>query len=122
MSSFKYFKREEFACNCGCGRNEIKDELITKLDEARQLAGVPFRINSGYRCDKHNAESGGAVESPHMSGFAADISTTDSRTRWLILESLVNVGFNRIGIGKTFVHADCDPNKDADVVWTYYGK
>lgn len=118
----KHFKREEFTCKCGCGQNEIKDELLVKIDAAREIAGVPFHVNSGYRCANNNSESGGVAASPHMSGYAADISTTDSRTRWLILQAIIAAGFTRIGIGKTFIHADCDPNKDPEVVWTYYPK
>jgi len=120
MTQFKYFKRAEFACKCGCGRNEVEDGLIAKLDTAREIAGVPFKINSGYRCEKNNAEEGGVKASPHMAGWAADISTTDSRTRWLVVNALIKAGFNRLGIGRTFVHGDIDPNKDPEVVWTYY--
>lgn len=37
------------------------------------LNNAPIHINSGYRCKKHNAEVGGATESQHMLGKAADI-------------------------------------------------
>lgn len=120
-ATYKYFKREEFACKCGCGTNEIEPALISKLDKAREIAGVPFKINSGYRCPAHNAEEGGVSASAHTSGWASDIAAVDSRQRWKILEALVQGGFTRLGIGKTFIHADIDPNKDPDVIWTYYG-
>ena len=115
----KYFKREEFACKCGCGTNEIVDQFIEQLDDARAIAGVPFHITSGYRCPDHNKSVGGASESAHTSGMAADIAVTDSRTRFLILSGLIQAGFNRLGIAKTFIHADMDPAKDPDVVWLY---
>ena len=46
----KYFKLEEFDSPDlkGSGKNMKKDFLV-KLDEARELAGIPFKINSGFR-------------------------------------------------------------------------
>ena len=40
---YKYFRVKEFVCNCGCGRL-VKPELIQKLDEAREIAGVQYII------------------------------------------------------------------------------
>jgi hypothetical protein len=37
----KYFSRSEFACQY-TGENEIKDELIKKLDLLRAACGFPF--------------------------------------------------------------------------------
>mgnify|MGYP003678992235 CR=1 FL=1 len=33
-------------------------------------------------------------------------------------EALINVGFTRLGISATFIHADNDPDK-ADAIWLY---
>ena len=104
---FKNFTREEFACRCGnCTTNEIKDELIAKLDKARDIAGVPFRINSGYRCPAHNASIGGSKTSLHMAGRAADIHVADNHSRYMILKGLFEAGLDRVLIYKTFIHAD----------------
>ena len=35
------------------------------------------------------------------------------------MKSLMKVGFNRIGVGNTFIHVDIDPEKPIDVIWTY---
>ena len=115
----KYFNVDEFACKCGCGKNEISNDLITMLDVARGDAGVPFHISSGYRCPEHNKSVGGVSESAHTSGMAADIAVSDSRTRFAILSSLIQAGFTRIGIAKSFIHVDIDDNKDPEVVWLY---
>lgn len=45
----------------------------TLLEPARWLLGVPLRINSGYRSDIVNAIVGGARNSAHMDGRAADL-------------------------------------------------
>ena len=118
-----HFKREEFECKCGCGLNIMNVGTLLMLDRARGTAGVPFVINSGCRCDNHNRKIGGVKDSPHLFGFAADIKCTDSRSRWLIVESLMEAGFNRIGIGETFIHVDnMKDRKTPRLIWTYGGK
>ena len=119
--NMKYFKLEEFACPC-CGENMISQSLVDRLDKARELAGVPFVINSGYRCEKHNAEVGGSKTSSHLLGLAVDIKTTNSMDRYAILRSLEQVGITRFGIGKSFIHCDIDIAKPIKVIWTYYGE
>jgi len=87
-----------------------------------EIAKVPFKINSGYRCPLHNKNVGGVSNSSHMNipCNAADIATKDSSTRYKILEALYEVGFTRVGIGETFVHCDTDKLKSQRVCWTYY--
>ena len=118
----KYFKLSEFDCKCGCGRNNIDPALVEMLDKARGFAGVPFIINSGCRCFQHNFDEGGSPTSSHVRGFAVDIATETSMDRWLILYALIRVGFNRIGIGNGFIHADVDDAKTQGVVWLYPAK
>ena len=58
---------------------EVIDNL-TKLIEAvldplRKWYGKPIHINSGYRCSALNETVGGAKNSQHTTGMAADIDT-----------------------------------------------
>tara|TARA_R110000803_G_scaffold37792_1_gene81584 strand:- start:1106 stop:1492 length:387 start_codon:yes stop_codon:yes gene_type:complete len=125
----KYFSKNEFDCNCssckekgGTGENMDLDFLLM-LDKARELSGVPFKINSGYRCPEHNKKVGGVKTSSHKNipCNASDISTKDSVTRFKVLKALLEVGFVRIGIGETFIHCDTDiDKKSSEVLWTYY--
>lgn len=94
-------------------------DFLAKLDEAREYAGIPFKINSAYRSPSHNAKIGGKPNSSHLKGLAVDISVKGSRQRFLILDALITVGFTRIGISDTFIHVDLDFDKSQDVVWTY---
>lgn len=119
---FMYVKKEEFTCKCGCGHNNVNEDFLWKINHARHLAGVPFKINSGCRCEKHNKNEGGSLTSAHLVGLAADIETKDSRTRYKVVRALLMVGFDRIGIGKNFVHVDaanCEIKPD-EVMWDYY--
>lgn len=113
----KHFKINEFNCKCGCGRNKMSDEFLRKLDQARELAGTPFVITSGYRCQAHNKEVGGVPESSHTKGLAVDIKATNNRARYMILYALLSVGFNRIGIYASFIHVDMDTTKAERVIW-----
>jgi zinc D-Ala-D-Ala carboxypeptidase len=46
--------------------------LAAALEDVRTLLGQPIHINSGYRCDQLNTAIGGARNSRHMLGLAAD--------------------------------------------------
>ena len=92
--------------------------FLHKLDEARMLADTPFRITSGYRTTEHNAKVGGRVGSSHLKGCAVDIAVNNSAQRSAIIQGLVKAGFTRIGIAKTFIHADTDENKPS-AIWLY---
>jgi len=114
----KYFSNKETQCKCGCGLN-IKEELLNKLNEARELAGIPFTITSGARCQSHNDTVGGSKTSSHVIGLAVDISAKTSSQKFVIVKALMEAGFTRIGIAKTFVHVDIDDSKSGGVIWTY---
>tara|TARA_R100001440_G_scaffold44137_1_gene63887 strand:+ start:1662 stop:2102 length:441 start_codon:yes stop_codon:yes gene_type:complete len=115
-----YFKISEFDSpdEVGSGYRMNKD-FLRRLDTARGIAGIPFKINSGYRTAAHNTKIGGRVGSSHKKGLAVDIAYKGSRERYLIINALMIVGVNRFGIGKTFIHADVDKTKDEDVIWLY---
>ena len=113
-----YFTKDEFKCPC-CNDNEISSLLAMMLDDARREAGIPFSINSGYRCEHHNNEVGGSASSSHLLGLAADIRVSDNRSRFLIMRGLIVAGFDRIGVDSTFIHADVDSEKPRPRVWTY---
>jgi zinc D-Ala-D-Ala carboxypeptidase len=122
----KYFTRREFRCLCGCGISNPSLELIQRLDSARERAGIPFRVSSGSRCVTHNASRGvgGVDSSSHVANetqesYAGDIIIFGSRSRNLIQAALIEVGFNRFGLGDRFIHTDIDPTKDPNVTWLY---
>ena len=105
----KYFKEVEY---------KMDKDFLAKLDKAREFAKVPFIINSAYRSPEH-PESIKNPTSSHIKGLAVDIKATDSRTRYKVLNALIHVGFNRIGIADTFIHVDDDKDKSQQVIWTY---
>lgn len=116
-----YFSRKEESCRC-CGCGGLVPDFRAKLNEARELAGIPFILTSAFRCEKHNQEVGGSITSSHLAGLAVDIKCTDAWSRFKILSALLEVGFQRIGIGRNFIHVDDDLTKSRGVIWDYYSK
>ena len=55
-------------------RDAIKSLVDNVLQPLRDIAGVPLRINSGYRCVELNAAVGGVPTSQHVKGEAADVA------------------------------------------------
>jgi uncharacterized protein YcbK (DUF882 family) len=106
----KYFKEID--------DGNMDTNFLHKLDKARSIAGLPFKINSAYRSPEHPL----SIKNPsssHIKGLAVDISAKDSRTRFIIVDALIKAGFNRIGIADTFIHVDMDLDKSNKVIWTY---
>lgn len=120
----KYFKLNEFMCNCGCMKNKIDRVFVRILSAARENSknedgsDIPFFITSGWRCKNH-PESIKNPSSSHIKGLAADILVKNSRERAVILGSLMDAGLSRFGIGHNFIHVDIDEDKIQGVIWTY---
>lgn len=117
-----YFATWEFDSKDKAGSGKLMDAtFIAMLNNARAIAGIPFHINSGYRTPERNRRVGGKTPgSSHLKGLAADIRCTGSRERNIILHSLIAAGFTRIGIARSFIHADCDTTKAQNVTWLYF--
>jgi len=114
--TYKYFKEEEFACQ-ETGENEILPEFIERLDQLREICDFPFHITSGYRSPEHSLEKAKVKPGTHARGIAADIHADNGIERRKIIEEALKLGFNGIGVAKTFVHVDI--RTTAPVMWTY---
>jgi uncharacterized protein YcbK (DUF882 family) len=102
----RYFSRSEFACHCGCGLSEPKQQLINTLEDIRALVKRPVKILSGHRCLRHNKAVGGVINSQHLTGSAADIQVIGIQPKILhdLIDNHLNVG--GLGLYATFVHVD----------------
>ena len=116
--SIRYFKPAELACT-HCGDLKISTDLLTRIDRLRDAVGIPLIVTSGYRCPEWNAKISRVEKSAHVNGYAVDIKVFNSRTRLLIVQNALALGFNRIGISRSFVHLDIDPDKPQQVLWLY---
>ena len=121
----KYFNYYEFDSPDIQGSGQLMDsKILEMLDEVRDKFDKPITINSGYRTQAYNEELASkgykaSANSSHLKGLAVDIACNNSADRFDLMNCLLDVGFNRIGIGNTFIHADIDPDKSQNVIWTY---
>lgn len=114
----KFFNKQEFECKCGCGCADMDPRFLLTLDTAREEAGVPFIITSGYRCAEHNKRVGGVADSAHTKGMAADISILNNQHRFALLKVAFKY-FKRVGLTNTFIHVDNDHSKAQHTAWPY---
>ena len=79
--------------------------LAALLEQVRALVGAPIAISSGYRSPALNKAVGGAANSAHVLGLAADISTaklTPKALALLIRQS--DIAFDQLIYEGTWVH------------------
>ena len=119
MKLTKNFNKSEFDCKCNC--EMPKDVLYNIQKVANQLqiirdrVNVPIKVNSAYRCLKHNRSIGSNDSSQHVLGNAADIviqGQIPEQTANLI-ELLISNGDilqGGLGIYNTFTHYDIGHN------------
>lgn len=107
-----HFKRSEFACKCGCGFDVVDHELLNVLELIRRRFDSPVIITSGCRCESHNKESGGKLDSQHLIGKAADIVVKNISPVKIVkfLESEFPARYG-IGLYNGWVHIDVRANK-----------
>ena len=108
----EYFKREEFACKCGCGFTTVDVDLLEVLEDVRQNFDSPVNITSACRCTNHNTSVGGEVKSKHLFGLACDIQVNNVTPK-RVQDYLLNKYPNSKGIGsyETFTHIDVRDGK-----------
>lgn len=111
-----HFKLSEFDCKCGCGLNNMDLKILLMIDVARTIAKVPFIVNSGSRCKKHNEDIGGLKNSTHLKGLAVDIKCDNDVIRHKIIGALLIAGFKRILIYKNFIHIDIDLDRKNPII------
>jgi uncharacterized protein YcbK (DUF882 family) len=77
MKLTENFSLDEFRSKDG---SEFPDHVVSNikrlannLQKLRDHLGQRITINSGYRSPAHNRKIGGAINSTHMQGMAADI-------------------------------------------------
>lgn len=114
----KYFKMKEFECHDGCempaeARVNIEALVEAVLDPARERLGKAIRVNSGYRCPRHNEEVLGVRNSQHMKGEAADIAMVHGsrfKVHDLAQAIVENGRFDQMIIYPTFIHVSYKRN------------
>lgn len=103
MQLSEHFNLDEFIVSQTAARNGIdnqptplvisnlKNLCIHCLDPLRLLLGKSIYVSSGYRCYELNKKIGGAKNSQHLFGQAADISVKGF-TPEMLYQKIINSG------------------------------
>lgn len=87
-----------------------------KLEALRKkLGNVPITVNSGFRSIAHNAEVGGASDSMHLYGTAADLDVPGVATR-TVYQKAETCGFSGLET-YTVDHQHVDSRADLGRAW-----
>jgi uncharacterized protein YcbK (DUF882 family) len=115
-----YFPESDFLeCSPPCRKSDMKPDTLKRFNAAREIAGIPFNPTSAFRTVEHEKRMNRPGTSAHTTGHAMDIACTNDNARMKIVQALLKAGFTRIGIAKTFVHADDSPHKTQNIIWNY---
>lgn len=118
----KNFSRSEFACKgavCCDHSSPVSRRLVRGLQALRVVVGAPLTITSGFRCRKHNKSVGGAADSQHTHGTAADIAAPAGWTPADLARAADALElFDGLGVypDRGFVHVDV---RGARSTWGY---
>lgn len=104
------FKVREFRCKDGSDYILIDDKLAALLQDIRDHFGKPVTINSAYRTVSHNEAEGGATNSYHVKGMAADIQV-EGVAPIDVAKYAESIGVKGIGLYSGFVHVDTRTSK-----------
>lgn len=112
MGNFHYFTDEEIA--------GLQTPLPAMLDQARGIAGVPFRLTATLATDGHSPNSA------HYKGLAVDIGLGHlaegfdrDTVRYAIVKGLYGAGFKRIEVCPLHIHCDIGepPDYVSPIMW-----
>ena len=106
------FTVREFACSDGSDAVFVSPDLVALLQKIRAHFGKPVTINSAYRTAAHNKKVGGAPQSQHLYGLAADICIAGVKPKTIATyaETLLP-GKGGIGVYDSFCHVDVRAGK-----------
>ena len=107
------FKLSEFQ-SPDTGEVKIDSVLAAKLQQLRDKVGKPVIVTSGYRTPEHNRRIGGATNSFHMQGLAADIVVKGMTSREIATVAR-DVGLTGIGVYPTRGHCHVDVRPGSQV-------
>lgn len=116
MNLTEHFTLEEMVASQVAARRRIDNRpalavienlrrVAAVLEQIRAAVGKPITISSGYRSPALNAAVGGARESAHLQGLAADISVSGLAPKALA-KAIIGAGiqFDQLIYEGTWVH------------------
>lgn len=97
--------------------------LAQTLELVRAMLGYPLHIDSGYRCPDLNLQVGGAPDSAHMSGYAADFICPEFGEPLAIVQCIAKNGsikFDQLIQEGEWVHLSVAPTMRGEVLTAHF--
>lgn len=108
----KNFRGTEMACKDGTQEYMYSEWLMDVLQQIRDYFNAPVTINSGYRTGNWNEKVGGAKNSYHTKGMAADIVVKGHSSKEVAKVASELLGeFGGVIRYTNFTHVDVRPKK-----------
>jgi len=111
LTSHRKFDEEQYNPPTEVIEN-LRALCVNILQPVRDALGSPVNLNSGYRCPSLNRSIGGAKNSQHMTGHAADIIDLNNGNEKLFKKiKELNLPFDQMidEFGFRWVHVSYDP-------------
>jgi len=126
-NDYPNFTEKEFLCQCGCGRADMDQDFIDRLQAMRSSVGFALRVTSGFRCPDHNERvSSSGRTGAHTTGKAADIHVWGEDAHTVLKQAMTlftGVGVAQKGATQSrFIHVDSikpGQDKPRPTVWSY---
>ncbi len=129
----RHFTLEELTFSQTASRKGIDNkpplEVVTHLtrlaycmEQVRALLGGPVRITSGYRSQALNAAIGGAKNSAHMNGYAADFVCPSFGSPLEIVKAIAasSINFDQCIQEGSWAHISFDPAMRCEVLTAHF--
>ena len=121
--STKNFSDLALRCSC-CGENKMDEPFLVRLQDIRDIFGVPMTLSSAYRCPAWNERTSNTNSrtGPHTTGRAVDVLVSHKDALRLIRIALergiTGIGIKLHGDGR-FIHIDDLSDGIRPHVWSY---
>lgn len=120
----EHYRSREFDCQCkrpGCTVTIIHPTLVDACETMRVDLSRPVTITdgggSGYRCPAHNAEVGGAANSLHTMGLAADLHCPGSTPDEMAALAEARANYGEVGKYNWGIHLGVFRPDGANTRW-----
>jgi len=113
------FKYGEFFSNGVQPPDEYFNNILAvakELQRVRNIIKIPIKITSGWRTKEHNASVGGASNSQHLTGKAADSKPIGMDIPFYNVYLAKYTSFNGYGIALNYTHTD---TRNTFTIWKY---
>ena len=100
------FTEDEMKCkgtSCCNGTCAMSRKTIKATENVRMYVGR-LKVNSGFRCNKHNKDVGGVIDSFHPKGEAVDVEPLEENVTLSDVAKYAKMFFRKVIVYKTFVH------------------